>query len=140
MVGSEVLVSPGELAGEWSFRRRLADLRTGRFGSAEGTLTVDATRQLWSESGELAWSGRRAPVSRTMGFTRIEDEWWMTFADGSHFHPWRLNEMVQHDCRADVYRGLLVLDQDADRLRIGWDVVGPAKHERIVTRYRRLAR
>ena len=122
------------------FRRRLADLRTGRFGWAAGTLTIDAARRVWAEAGELTWNGRRAPVSRTMGFARFDDGWWMTFADGQPFHPWRLGAMVEHPCRADVYRGLLVLDRDASRLRIGWDVVGPAKHERIVTCYRRLDR
>jgi hypothetical protein len=73
-----------------------------------------------------------------MGFTRIEDEWWMTFADGRAFHPWRLGQVVEHPCRDDVYRGLLVLDRAATRLRIGWDVTGPGKHQRIITRYERV--
>ncbi len=73
-----------------------------------------------------------------MGFARVGDDWWMTFADGRAFHPWRLGQVVEHPCRADTYRGLLVLDRGATRLRIGWDVTGPGKHQRIVTRYLRL--
>ena len=138
MVRPDVLIAPSELAGRWSFQRRVADLDSGRFGSATGTLTVDGDRLVWTEAGELTWHGRRAPVRRTMGFARIENAWWMTFADGRPFHPWRLGQVVEHPCRADLYRGLLVLDRDANRMRIGWDVVGPAKHERIVTRYRRV--
>ncbi len=133
-----MLVVPTELAGAWSFQRRLADFRNGRFGSAAGTLTVDAARSVWTEAGELTWAGRGASISRTMGFTRIGNECWMTFADGRPFHPWRLGQVVEHICRADVYRGRLVLDRDGTRLRIGWDVIGPAKHERIVTCYRRV--
>lgn len=138
MARSKLLVAPSELAGEWSFRRRLADLPTGRFGSAEGTLTLDPVRRVWSESGQLTWSGRRAPMRRTMGFAFFAGEWWMTFADGRAFHPWRLGEVVEHPCRSDVYRGLLVLDRAADRPRIGWDVTGPGKHQRIITLYQRV--
>jgi hypothetical protein len=132
-------ILPGDLSGNWTFRRRLGDLVTGQFGSARGTLEVDAGRRSWAEQGRLDWNGRRAAVTRTMRFLPVDGEWWMTFADGRPFHPWRLGEVLEHRCRADVYRGVLAVDDGPGRLRICWDVVGPGKHQRIVTRYDRVS-
>lgn len=135
VVRASLACIPGDLGGTWTFRRRLADLGTGRFGSAHGTLTVDPADRSWSEVGELRWDGRSVPVTRTLGFAIVGGEWWMTFADGRAFHPWRLGEIVEHPCAPDVYRGLVRLDRAATRLRIGWDVTGPGKQHRIVSRY-----
>ena len=131
--------APPDLVGRWDFRRRLVDRSAGILGRATGTLTVTAAGAgcRWREDGELAWNGRRAPISRTLGLAFIDGEWWATFADGGLFHPWRWDVVVEHPCGHDLYRGLLRLGGDGNRLRIGWDVTGPAKQQRILTAYRR---
>ena len=132
------VAAPGDLTGGWRFHRRLRDTRTGEFGRARGWLTVDDVHCSWIEVGELEWGGRSVPITRTMGFTRMDGEWWMTFADGRAFHPWRPGVSVEHPCGGDVYRGLLAVSADGCAVRIGWDVRGPDKDQRILTTYRRL--
>jgi hypothetical protein len=60
----------------------------------------------------------------------------MTFADGSPFHPWVVNEPVVHPCAADTYRGEVTV-VGPDELLITWDVTGPTKNQLIVSRLRR---
>jgi Family of unknown function (DUF6314) len=123
------------LVGTWRLRRRLADLRTGTFGTVHGTLTLtgDAEGVEWSESGVLHWAGRQVEVTRRYLLRDGVDGWWVYFDDGRPFHPWTPGRPVEHPCRADLYRGLVRLDAP-ERWRIAWDVVGPAKHQRIVSR------
>ena len=133
--------TPLALLGVWDLRRRLADRRTRAWGSVAGTLTlvVDGDGLVWSESGVLRWGVRDVEVTRryllrdgSPGF----DGWWVFFDDGRPFHPWTPGRAVDHPCRADLYRGLVRIDAP-DRWRIGWDVVGPAKDQRILTRLTR---
>jgi Family of unknown function (DUF6314) len=123
------------LVGTWRLRRRLADLHTGTFGAVRGTLTLagDAAGVEWSESGVLHWAGREVEVTRRYLLRDGVDGWWVYFDDGRPFHPWTPGRPVEHPCRADLYRGLVRLDAP-ERWRIAWDVVGPAKHQRIVSR------
>jgi hypothetical protein len=127
---------PRELVGRWTLRRRLADRAAGQCGRAIGQLTITPDLA-WQETGELHWGGRVLPFARTMAFAERAGEWWVTFADGRPFHPWRLGTPVEHPCAADIYCGRVELA--ADRLRVLWDVTGPAKHQRILTEYRRRA-
>jgi hypothetical protein len=60
------------------------------------------------------------------------------FEDGRRFHPWRPGEQVVHPCAADLYDGWVVLDRGGARLRTLWDVHGPTKHQRLITRFTRL--
>ena len=130
---------PRVLLGRWTLRRWLVDRAAGVLGSVDGELVVAdrGGRLSWTETGTLRWSGRVAPVSRVYGFRPGPDGWWLTFADGRDFHPWRPGEPVTHPCRADTYAGLVVLDPDGRRMRTRWDVRGPAKDQRIVTRFTR---
>jgi hypothetical protein len=103
--------------------------------AGELVIAVDADGLRWDESGTLRWDGGRYRVSRSY-LLRADDGWWVRFTDGRPFHPWRPGETVTHPCRADVYTGLVAVD--GDRMRTCWDVRGPAKDQRLVTRFARL--
>jgi hypothetical protein len=128
---------PRDLVGEWHLARRVVDRRAGLSGTVAGTLTLtaDGTRVRWVERGTLRWNGADLPVTRELLITPEAQGWLVRFADGRPFHPWRPGEVVDHPCNADLYRGLV--DVGPDRLRVLWDVVGPAKEQRIFTRCRR---
>ena len=126
---------PTALLGAWHLRRRVADLRTGAAGTVVGTLTLCAGPDgvEWTESGLLRWGGRRVEVTRRYLLRDGVDGWWVYFEDGRPFHPWTPGHPVEHPCRADLYRGLVRIDS-RQRWRIAWDVVGPVKHQRIISR------
>ena len=130
-------MDPHDLIGVWSLRRILVDRRSATTGRVDGLLVLDAAGEgvRWSESGRLQWMGQTLPVSRVYGLAQQSDGWWMTFEDGRPFHPWRPGRPVVHDCAEDVYRG--VVDVTTARIRTVWDVTGPAKSQRIVTRFER---
>ena len=78
-------------------------------------------------------------VTRELLITPDDDDgasgtWTVRFADRRPFHPWTPGLEVVHPCRADTYRGLVLVDRDATRLRTLWDVTGPAKDQRLLTR------
>jgi Family of unknown function (DUF6314) len=131
-----VSAAPPDLFGTWALRRRVVDRRTGRFGRVTGRLDLSPVgpRMHWLETGRLEWDGAVYPVTRELYLTLDEDGWQMRFADGRLFHPWRPGAVVEHHCRADLYRGLIDVDAQCARLRVLWDVTGPAKDQRIVTR------
>ena len=138
MVGS--LVAPTELLGSWRLERRLADRTTDTIGRVTGTLRLSRLddQVSWSERGVLSWAGRTMEVYRELRIRPEGAGWMVCFTDGREFHPWLPGESVLHPCRADRYTGLVLVDRDRRRLRVGWDVVGPAKHQRILTRCYRL--
>jgi hypothetical protein len=116
--------------------RRVLDRRAGRFGRVTGRLelTLVGSSVRWLETGAFEWGGAVLPVTRELRLTPDADGWQVRFPDGRPFHPWRPGEVVEHPCRADVYRGLIDVDSACRRLRVLWDVTGPAKDQRIVTR------
>jgi hypothetical protein len=122
------------LVGSWRLRRRLIDRRAGIRGRVEGELRIepDADGLRWLEVGRLDWAGQTIDVRRGYALRRLGDEWWMTFEDGRPFHPWTPGRPVVHDCAEDVYTGLV--EVEPTRLRTLWDVTGPTKSQRIVTR------
>jgi uncharacterized protein DUF6314 len=128
---------PARLVGRWALVRRIADRRTGQHGTVTGELRIDPDGGglRWTETGVLRWDGVDRPVSRTYLLRHGPAGWEVRFADGRPFHPWRPGEPVTHPCRADVYTGLVTVD--GDRMRTLWDVRGPAKDQRLVTRLRR---
>lgn len=132
-------IEPPALLGEWQLFRRVHDRRAQVFGTVRGTLTLveDGRRIRWLERGTLGWSGAQLPVTRELLLVEEPGGWQVRFADGRPFHAWRPGEVVEHPCNADLYRGLV--DARRDRLRIVWDVVGPAKQQRLLTRCRRSA-
>jgi len=134
---SGLVADPRPLAGSWRLNRQLVDRRSGLTGCFHGTLTIapDADALTWRESGELHWLGRTSPAYRELRLQPDDDGWWMLFADGRRFHPWRLDEPVTHPCGRDSYSGLITATPE--RMRIRWDVRGPAKDQRIHSRLRR---
>lgn len=138
---------PSDLVGRWVLERRLVDYALGRHGRVVGHLDLDLDVERggqivhWREVGRLSWNGASYPVSRELGIVPAEGGggWTVCFSDGRPFHPWTPGVVVEHPCRADRYRGLIVVDAGRTRLRTLWDVVGPGKRARIVTRYRRQA-
>jgi Family of unknown function (DUF6314) len=119
-------------------RRRVADRTAGRQGTVRGELVIaaDGAGLRWEERGVLGWGGAERPISRAYLLRERADGWWVEFGDGREFHPWRPGTLVTHPCRADVYSGLVTVD-GADRVRTLWDVRGPAKEQRLVTRLTR---
>ncbi len=130
----DLTVSPDDLCGEWSLRRRVVDRMAAASGRATGTLTVSTASDgvRWEERGTLAIGDYSGSFTRELRARLIDGQWWMTFTDGRPFHPWAPGRMVEHPCRADVYRGLVTGDRT--RLRILWDVTGPRKQQRLLTR------
>jgi hypothetical protein len=127
---------PTDLLGVWQLERRLVDRRAGQFGYVRGWLELTLVGGVvhWLELGELDWDGRTFEVTCELHLVRVGDDWEVRFTDGRLFHPWRPGSCVEHPCRNDLYRGLVRIDPARQRLRVLWDVRGPAKHQRIVTR------
>ena len=132
-------VAPTELLGTWTLQRRVHDRVAGIRGHVSGTVEFvpDGDDVRWVERGQLCWDGRRLDVGRELRVVPAPDGWLVRFADGRHFHPWTPDRVVTHPCRADVYRGLVRVDDTRTRLRVLWDVIGPSKDQRLLTRCRR---
>lgn len=132
-------MDPRGLVGRWELRRRVADRAAGRHGTMVGELAVapDAGGLRWDERGILRWAGAEHPATRTYLLREGEDGWQVTFPDGRPFHPWRPGQVVTHPCRADLYTGLVTVS--GDRMHTLWDVHGPTKHHRLITRFRRIS-
>lgn len=141
---------PRTLLGRWALRRRVTDRTTGLVGTVRGTLQISAHADslLWEEAGRFDWmlpaSGtsrwqpaRSAQISRSLRLALADGQWWMQFADGRPFHPWRPGAVVEHPCAADLYRGIVAVDRGSTRMRTVWDVSGPTKDQRLVTRLTR---
>lgn len=128
-------MTPDALVGTWRLRRRLVDRTAGLTGRVDGTLDlVSAGDGLeWREAGTLVTPGWTVPVTRRYLVLEGDTGWWLHFDDGRPFHPWTPGVAVEHPCRADLYRGLVRVDSPR-RWRTLWDVSGPAKDQRIVTR------
>jgi hypothetical protein len=75
--------------------------------------------------------------SRAYRMRRVNDDWWVNFADGRPFHPWRPTDWVDHPCRGDVYRGLVTF-AGPDAWQTEWQLRGPSKEQRITTQFVRL--
>lgn len=129
-----VFPDPPALVGEWRLNRRMTDRQTGAIGCFHGLLTITESLE-WVEDGIMTWGDHHGPATRKLLLREESERWWVLFADGRPFHPWRIGAPVEHPCGADHYRGLI--SSDRDRMRIRWDVVGPHKDQRIDSRLRR---
>lgn len=131
---------PRDLAGTWRFDRDVED-RLGPTRRVHGTTTIvveDAGRVRWNETGTMTWDGGETPVFRNLVVKRRPGGWWVTFEDGSDFHPWSVGEQVVHPCGADTYEGRIEVDSD-DAWTVVWVVSGPAKDYTMTTRLTRAA-
>jgi hypothetical protein len=120
----------------WQLERRLVDRRAGNFGRVTGWLELTLVGSVvhWLELGTLTWGGHGYEVTRELHIMPDDDGWEVRFVDGRAFHAWHPGEVVEHPCRADLYRGLIVVDPTRTHMRVLWDVTGPDKDQRIVTR------
>ncbi|HEY8584685.1 MAG TPA: DUF6314 family protein [Capillimicrobium sp.] len=130
----------GYLAGAWRVER---DVRDGeRHGRFEGvaTFTQEPGGELrWDETGELRLGPYRGPARRQLRLVPDGDAWEVRFEDGRPFHRLDLRAgrwTAGHDCRADRYDGVFSIAGD-DAFEVAWDVAGPAKDQRILSRYER---
>ncbi len=107
-------------------------------GTVDGRLTMRPGDDdiVWAEQGTLVWNGSRLSVSRSYRLERTENGWWLHFLDGRPFHSWLPGEWVEHPCRRDAYRGLITIT-GPDQWGTVWEVQGPDKAQRIVTRFSR---
>lgn len=136
-----MLDDPNRLCGQWSLRRRVADRLNGLTGVVRGALAI--TREgdaiAWLEHGAFQWrdaagAWREVPVRRKYLLRTTDGQWWMHFEDGRAFHPWCPDEPVEHPCADDLYQGLVHVDPGCRTMRTLWNVTGPAKDQRLVTR------
>lgn len=129
---------PTDLLGDWALARRLNDRRARQHGTVRGVLRLRRAGEdvEWAENGTLSWQGSDIAVFRHYLLRRGDGGWWVLFPDGRPFHPWRPGSWVEHPCAADTYRGLVTVDSSL-RWRTLWDVDGPEKSQRIVTRLAR---
>lgn len=134
------MLEPLDLIGTWSLDRQLLDLRTGARGTVVGTLeiTSDGDGARWFERGAFTWGGVTREATRSLRLARMDGAWWLTFADGGLFHPWRPGSDVEHPCRADLYRGRIDVES-LRAMRMSWEVTGPDKDHRYDTQFRRLS-
>jgi hypothetical protein len=130
-------MDPTGLLGTWTLTRVVDDHRAGERRDVSGTATLVAespTRIRWSEEGTMTWPGHEVPVSRTLYVDREDDGWVVRFADGRTFHPWAVDERVDHPCTPDHYRGLIEVSGDpVEAWTVTWDAAGPEKDYRMVT-------
>jgi hypothetical protein len=133
-------VEPTQLLGTWQLQRRVLDRLAGLHGTVSGTLQLCPTNSpdtvRWFEQGTFHYAGAVFDAERELTVRRRADGWFVHFADGREFHPWTPGEPVTHPCRADLYRGLV--ETSPHRLRMLWDVRGPRKDQRMVTRCTRV--
>jgi Family of unknown function (DUF6314) len=127
------------LAGTWDVERELRDgASTGTFsGTAE--FVPDGAGLRWDEAGRARFGGHEGEARRALAIVADGDAWQVRFDDGRSFHDLDLRAgrwPAAHDCGADRYEGLYELD-GADAMTVWWRVRGPAKDQRIVSRYRR---
>lgn len=127
---------PTDLLGVWQIERRLVDRQAGSFGRVTGWLELTLVGSVvhWLELGTLHWAGGTYEVTRELHIVPDGERWQVHFDDGRAFHPWRPGEIVEHPCRADLYRGLIHVNDRRTRMRVVWDVTGPLKDQRIFTR------
>lgn len=129
------------LPGSWTVERALEDAALGA-GRFEGVATFSPSPDgglEWVETGRLVLGAYDGPARRRLLVRREAGGWMVRFDDGRAFHPLALRttaDPVVHPCGEDVYDGRYeVVGPDA--FDVAWHVRGPAKDQRISSRYRR---
>lgn len=149
-------LEPSALLGRWGLTRGIDDRYAGEQLRVVGTLSLDRLGEPaspgidWVEEGLLhrpgrapVAVGRRLRVVRRDGAGDGRGDWWVCFADGRDFHPWRPGTWVEHPCGPDLYRGLVeahaaLPGARATAWRVTWQVCGPRKDYTMTTGLRRL--
>ncbi|MCA8879781.1 MAG: trigger factor [Rhodobacteraceae bacterium] len=130
-----------DFLGRWQVMREI----TGRPGPArfegEAEISPIESGARYAETGILTLAGGQAfRAERVYLWSRRPGGIAVSFDDGRPFHEIGLNGSrpeARHPCGADLYRVAYDFTRWPD-WDSRWDVTGPAKDYRIVTRYRRL--
>ena len=127
------------LTGRWHVARvvRHDDGDTARFeGTADWMPQGPVLR--CTEAGRLTQAGTTFAATRETLWRADAARILVAFADGAPFHDFEALDRTAatHDCPPDLYR--LFYDFGAwPRWSVRWDVTGPRKAYRALTRYRR---
>ena len=126
--------------GDWQLAREIDDHLTGDSGSLAGLARITAMPDgfLYREDGQLSLPGRppftatRSYLWQANGAGRID----VFFDDGRPFHSFALTRGAQaaHFCDPDTY----LVEYDFSRWprwKTTWDVTGPRKGYRMISRY-----
>ena len=127
-------------AGRWALARRIDDRLAGRSGTFTGsaTFTPDAEGLTYDETGSLTL-GDAPPLTATRRYLWRQDGPRITvlFADGRAFHsfdPASTTAEAGHWCDPDTYHVTYDFAGWPDWTAT-WDVAGPRKDYRMVSRY-----
>lgn len=132
------IIPPSLFFGQWSVSRIIFDrLGKGRVIFA-GMAVVDGNG--FFEQGETQIGEFRAPSSRAYQLHFDRHSVMAKFPDGRDFIriDAKASQRFHHDCGDDVYRGRLFFTS-RDRWVEVWQVTGPRKNYRSITRYNRVS-
>jgi Family of unknown function (DUF6314) len=132
------------LLGSWNMSRRMRDFRLGISGWFEGhaNVCVQSGDLILQETGRLRFGAHEADAGQRYVLTLDQPHVArVKRADGSLFHELDLSSgsaNILHRCGDDIYRGRYrVLHGDC--FFVVWQVTGPRKDYRMVTRLMRVA-
>lgn len=126
--------------GAFHVARRIEDRRAGQSASFEGRaeITASATGAIYREAGQLRMAqGGTFHAERVYLWQVDGPRIAVMFEDGRPFHdfdPVTGGAATEHLCGDDWYRGGYVVSRWPD-WQVTWDVTGPRKDYRSVTRY-----
>ncbi|WP_333713283.1 DUF6314 family protein [Yoonia sp.] len=137
-----MILGAADFLGDWRITREISDFRLRDSGRLEGLarFTAEGDGLRYHESGTLRFAGG-APIRAERGylwhFTDTDVQ--VAHADGAPFHSFARTgepEATPHLCGEDLYRGTYDFSAFPD-WQVTWEVQGPRKDYRSVTRYRR---
>jgi len=129
------------LRGQWTCRREIEDRRAGREGRFEGEASFghDGIGLAYAEAGVLELPGTGAfRAERRYLWRAVPAGIAVLHENGTPFHafdPRGDRPAALHRCEPDLYH--VVYTFEADAWSSVWDVTGPRKSYRLVTRYAR---
>ncbi len=131
------IAGPNSFIGKWCVSRVILDSRPKQVIVFNGVAEI--THDAFDENGEMLLGGSRLETSRRYRLHLSGEQVEVTFPDGRPFFCIKLSavQRVLHWCGEDVYRGRFIFLSN-DEWSEMWNVLGPRKAYRSVTRYTRL--
>jgi len=126
-----------DLAGTWRIARRIIGTNTRFEGIA--TLTPDGDALAYREDGMLHHNGKSTPAFRRYVYRQSDYALAITHPDGAAFLDLVFDNgeaRARHLCGADTYDALFRFYADGHWVT-AYDISGPHKNHRIVTRLAR---
>ncbi len=128
---------PFELKGAWHITRRIIGANSHFEGTA--TLTPDGDTLAYREDGILQHNGTASPAFRQYIYRQTASRLVITHPDGAAFLDLNFENgeaRARHICGADTYDALFRFYADGHWMT-AYDISGPHKNYRIVTRLKR---